>query len=109
MLTDEQKQECYAEVLGMLNSAFNADPLAMHCLTSNRVPCNEALMNHPQAVVLHENAVSPSAGSISALGLLNGAMLALGLPLVAGQWKEVDDERHSRVLVGYCEQQMPRQ
>lgn len=93
-MTEEQKQECVNRVLDTLNSAFQCDPLAIHCLTSNRTPCNTDLANHPQVVVMQEK-LDGSFYSVSALGLLNGVMDALGLPRIAAKWEDGK-------LLGFC-------
>jgi hypothetical protein len=78
-------------VLSVLNSAFAADPGAIQALCENRVPCNRLLAEHPSIQVC----VDRYEALVGALGLLNGVLEALGVPLVASQW---DGQR----MVGFC-------
>lgn len=43
--------ETMRAILNALNTAFTADPAAMHALCSNRVPCNRGLADHPTVQV----------------------------------------------------------
>jgi hypothetical protein len=76
-----------------LNSAFLADPNAMHALVCNRVPCNQQLADHP-TVVVDENRTLGADGcaTVGALGLLNGVLVAIGLPLVVAKFVEADED-----------------
>jgi hypothetical protein len=56
------------QAVELLNEAFTMDPEALTALTNNRVPCNEALADHPTIQVLDEDG-SPKVGL---LGILNG-------------------------------------
>ena len=83
-----------------LNRAFRADPAAIHALLCNRVPCNVALADDP-AVVVEANPVLDCGWTVSALGLINGVLTELGLPVVASRWgDEVNADGH-RALLGF--------
>ncbi|TXH15675.1 MAG: hypothetical protein E6R03_06765 [Hyphomicrobiaceae bacterium] len=56
------------DLIAFLNSIAAIDPAAMHALLLLRVPCNEALADHPTAQVRSDE----RGASISLLGLLNG-------------------------------------
>ena len=59
--------------VAILNELVTCDPVAMHALVEQRVPCNQALENHPTAQVgEHEGQVR-----IGLLGVLNALFGAL--------------------------------
>lgn len=74
-MTPEQQM---AAVHECLQSAFQADPAAMRALMCNRVPCNQALADHP--LIVCRPAGAADYVQVGALGLLNGVLAALGLP-----------------------------
>lgn len=92
--------EATEAVLACLNGAFRADPQAIHCLIINRVPCNENLGDHPY-VVCERSQVIVGGGTVDALGLVNGAMGAMGLPLVTLQWSTDRDAEGRCRLLGF--------
>jgi hypothetical protein len=75
----------FEKVLECLNIAFENDPNAVHALIANRVPCNERLADHPTVEVAASN-VEGLHFNVGALGLINGVLVALGLPKVAMVW-----------------------
>lgn len=86
-----------------LNSAFAADPNAIHALIVNRVPCNQALVDHPQIYVDMLTVVDSSMAQATLLGVLNGVLVANGLPRVATKWTTESDEQGRRKLLGFCD------
>ena len=88
------------EVLTLLNSAFNADPSAMHALIVNRVPCNNELADDPFIMVEASQVLLEESYSVGMLGVLNGVLNALGQPMVAAKFEEIDGKNK---LVGFCE------
>lgn len=74
-----------ADVLAVLNSAFAADPAAIHALVANRVPCNSALADHP-TVVVDSAPIGASNFNLGMLGLLNGVVEVMTGKRVAVQW-----------------------
>lgn len=57
-------------IVDLLNQAVKADPSAMHALVVNRVPCTDALADHPTIVVDDEG--TPGYPHVGLLGILNG-------------------------------------
>ncbi len=94
-----QERDVVDEVLEVLNSAFNADPSAIHALVENRVPCNAELADHPHIPVdtnLHSDVVG-------VMGMINGILSALSVNRVAAMWSEPDAHGRCKLLgfVGY--------
>lgn len=73
-------------ILNCLTTAFEADPGAIFALMTNRVPTNQAMIDHPH-MVCDEAYVVSKPPTLSALGLLNGVLSAAGLPVVAAKWE----------------------
>jgi len=70
-------------VCDMLNNALENDPAAIwSLLLINKVPCNQQLVDDPFIIVERPGGLPGSNYVVGALGLLNGALTALGLPLV---------------------------
>lgn len=86
-------------VFEVLNRALAADPAAISCLLLNRVPCNNSLADDPHVIVsgLYPGNAGPAV--VSAMGLLNGILTALGHPVVAMKFEQVDN--HQRIC-GFC-------
>ena len=74
--------EQMTDILDCLNSAFKADPNAIHCLISHRIPCNTELAEHPD-VVVGINALAGAGDTVGTIGLLNGVLSALGVEKIA--------------------------
>ena len=84
---DGELDRLVEDVIDYLNSALAADPPAVQCLIGNRVPANDALLNHAHVVV--DAIRTADAGcSLSALGLLNGLLNHLGIPNVRPRFSE---------------------
>lgn len=103
VLPVELRQAVMDSVINTLNEAFTADPLAMHSLTCNRVPCNEALADHPTVQVLSPpsmQGVSSTAAVVGMLGVINGIVEPLTGNRVAMKWDE--DKHGAAQLQGFC-------
>lgn len=84
-----------------LNDAFAADPAAMHAMMCNRVPCNQALADHPSVVVTELPMLKAAAPqyAITALGLINGVLGPLTGKRVMTVWDNTDPD--NLVLQGF--------
>ena len=62
------------EVIGVLNEAVQADPVAMTALVNARVPCNDVLAHHPtiQCGSASETGCTRAPVVVGLLGMLNG-------------------------------------
>jgi hypothetical protein len=96
------KPEQIAAIERCLQSAFDADPSAMHALCVNRVPCNQTLADHPQVVVDETPVLARGLFSVGAVGLINGVLDAAGIPWVAGYQLSAElDEDGRRKMTGF--------
>ena len=86
--------------LQVLNEAYEADCAAMHALICNRVPCNQALADHP-TIQVGTNNVTPTF-DVGMLGVINGIIDRLTGKRVAAKFSEPDGSGQSR-LVGFCQ------
>lgn len=84
------------KVVGLLNELFNADPAAARALLACRVPCNQAIADHPAIVVAQDE--SGAGFTLGLVGLLNGLLPPRnpGDPAVAASYDEATDE-----LIGF--------
>ena len=89
-------------VLKTLNTAFEADPNALHSLICNRVPCNTDLAEHPHVIVEESPVLRITGYSVSLLGVLNGVLTACGLPVVAAKFVPPADLGGRATFVGFC-------
>ncbi len=103
--TDEVR---FQRVLDCLNSAFKVDPLAIHWLMANRMPCNKSLANHTHIQCRLHN-IDGECYTTSALGILNGVLAAAGLPLVAEKYVPLDDDSGTYKPVGFYKYEQPPQ
>jgi len=87
----------------VLNSAFKADPNAMHALMCNRVPCNKLLADDPYIPVDTTPVLDGENFQIGTLGLLNGVLEANGLSKVGMIFSEDVDEKGRRKFLGFIE------
>lgn len=89
-------------IIDVLNSAFEADPYAMHALIRNEVPCNQALAEHP-TVAVGENLVLQSSGNtVGMLGVISGICKAITGEDVAVMWSDPADEYGRRKMLGFA-------
>ena len=87
-----------------LNSAFAADPNAIHALMVNRVPCNQALADHPHVVVDNPPVIDGHHFSVGALGLVNGVLTANGLPRIGAKFEPMPSDQEGRFkIVGFAD------
>lgn len=92
-----------------LNTAFAADPNAIHALMVNRVPCNQALADHPDVVVDNPPVIEGQHFSVGALGLVNGILTANGLPRIGVKFEPMPSDHEGRFkIVGFCESNQGR-
>ena len=97
MLTDFEK------ALEVLNSAYKADPMAIHSLMCSLVPCQgKELMEHPEVVVAESN-VSPGNYHVTSLGLINGILYSMTGRRVAMNWSDNKDGKGRCELLGFVE------
>ena len=91
----------FETAVNTLNEAFRCDPDAIRALLCNRVPCNQALVEHPTVQVTRV----PRAGSytVGARGLLNGVLEVLTGKRVAAMWSDDTDSEGARKFIGFCE------
>lgn len=93
--------------LNALNTAFEADPVAIHALIRNVVPCNQILADHPTVQV--QESIVPWKYEVSALGLLNGVIEAMTGGRVAAKFSDTPNEIGVHPLVGFCEYVPPQE
>lgn len=106
MKTDRQ----FASILHCLNSAYNADPEAIHAVLCSMSPCKgKGLYKHPH-VIVNDSRVKKGRYTLSPFGVINGILTAAGLPRVAMKW-EVKKGRNgadnTTVFVGFVEYKDP--
>lgn len=83
-----------AQAQRYLQTVFESDPAAAHCLMVNRVRANEALTEHPHAVcdAIRVLPAGAERATITALGLVSGLLTALGLEPVPAHFDTVTHE-----------------
>lgn len=96
------RNEMLIRVLNCLNSAYAADPQAVHALMANRVPVNQALADHP-LIEVQQTKVVPGF-NLGMIGVINGIMRCLDLPNVAGNWETNTDTLE---FIGFMEYAPP--
>jgi len=89
------EKQAIQNVIISLNQACEDDPIAIHSLICNRVPCNEKLVDHPHIVVTDSKVTKGF--HVGALGLINGVLGSLNLPHIAIKWTE------DGKFIGFCE------
>lgn len=99
-MNDEQKQKMTDAAIRCLNNAYKRDPNAIHALVANRVPCNKGLADDP-VVQVSSTPVENGGYNVGMLGVINGILASMGLPLLAGQW-DTPPGREGPVFVGFC-------
>lgn len=82
-------------VVDTLNAAFANDPGAIHALIINRVPCNQALADHPTVQV--DSSPVGTGTSVGALGLINAVTETL-----TGERIAIKFDDATRKLLGFC-------
>lgn len=89
-------------IVNTLNEAFEADPNAMHALIVNRVPCNQAMVDHPHVVCDKSPVLNGDRYQVGMGGILAGICTAAGLPIIATEWDDEVDEDGRKKIVGFC-------
>lgn len=103
------EQPALSKTVECLNSAFAADPNAIHALVVNRVPCNQALADHPHVVVDNPPVIEGQHFSVGALGLVNGILTANGLPRIGVKFEPMPSDQEGRFkIVGFGESNQGR-
>jgi hypothetical protein len=74
------KMQISEAVLTVMQTAFEADPLAVHAACLIGTPCNQKLADHPHVVVMSSPVLPKAAGQVvGVLGFLNGILAYLGV------------------------------
>ena len=89
-------------MLQTLNEAYKADASAIHSLICNRVPCNQALADHPTIQVEINNMTPTETFSVGMLGIINGLVERLTGKRIAAKFSEPDETGRSK-FVGFME------
>ena len=79
-----QKDQIAAQFIAVLNEALKADHTTVSALCDNRIPCNDALADHPDVTVMVENGVC----NIGLLGLINGILSRVTGKTLAAHYDE---------------------
>jgi hypothetical protein len=94
------------KVLAVLNSAFQADPHAIHALMANRVPCSPQLSAHPTVQVTSVPVAGiDSRDAVGALGIINAVVETLTGERVAMVWDPAPAFRDKPVFIGFVKYQ----
>lgn len=96
-------QELFEAFRDVLNSAYEADPAAMHALICNRVPCNQALAAHPTIPVDVNLVATGETYAVGMLGIVNGICEKVTGRRVAVMFSESQDEQGRRKIIGFTE------
>lgn len=102
IFTDES-QQASSPTVECLNSAFAADPNAIHALICSRIPCNKELADHPHIVVDTAVVLEGCYWQATMLGVINGVLTANGLPRVAVMLSEKTDQEGRSKLMGFVD------
>ncbi len=104
-LTAEQKDLIAKQMVDCLQSAFEADPAAMHALLCNRVPTSQAMVEHPHVICEEIEVLDDSPACVGMLGVLNGILEAAGLHKVASKWcpPPFDHPKDPHMFVGFAQ------
>lgn len=88
------------KVADTLTEALKMDPDAIHAMIVNRVPVGASLVQlHPHVLCASNSATGGH--TLDALGLVNAALLALGLPPILLEWSVEKDANDCPALVGF--------
>lgn len=97
---------CVAKVAcRILNESFADDPNAIHSLSVNRVPCNQALADHPSVVVDAPPTIGDSSDplyQVGMIGILNGILAVFGSKRLAIKFTDDKDNEGRHKMVGFC-------
>lgn len=89
----------------ILNESFAADPNAIHSLSVNRVPCNQALADHPSVVVDTPPTIGDSSSplfQVGMIGVVNGILAVFGSQRLAIKFTDEQDGDGRSKIVGFC-------
>lgn len=98
-MDEKTKREMLEKAIAVLNSAFEADPVAIQVLQTVMIPCNKKLAEHPTVVVrtLKSGKVDEFF-TISPIGLLNGVLKELFDGIIAAKWTTDPEPK----FLGFC-------
>lgn len=68
----EEQRERASEAVAILNGIHELDPTVLPCLLDYRVPCNQALADHPTVQVGRNPQLVVGGYEVGLLGILNG-------------------------------------
>lgn len=104
-LTLEQKDAIAKLMIDCLQTAFDADPQAMHALVCNRVPTTQGMVDHPHVICEPNPVLDDNPPTVGMLGVLNGVLEAAGLHKIASKWDAppIDDPALPATFVGFCQ------
>lgn len=89
--------------IGVLTSACEADPAAMHALICNRVPCNQTLADHPTIPVDVNLVAAGESYAVGMLGVINGICEEVTGKRVAVMFSDPPDDEGRRKIVGFTQ------
>jgi hypothetical protein len=89
--------------IGVLNSAYDADPAAMNALICNRVPCNQTLADHPTIPVDGNLVAAGESYAVGMLGIINGICEEVTGKRVAVMLSDPPDDEGRSKIVGFTE------
>ncbi len=91
------------KAIDVMNEAFAADPAAIHALLINRVPCNQALTDHPTIQVDTTLFIAANLHSVGLLGILNGVLEPITGKRIASNWSDVKNADGRHQFLGFVE------
>lgn len=91
VMEDNFKKQVLETTIAVLNDAIKADQKAVTALFEQRVPCNQALVDHP-TIVCQESEENPITNEVGVLGIINGILEPLTGSRVASRWQGGDSE-----------------
>lgn len=95
-MNDAERSHLTEVALECLQSAFTADPSAIHTMIVNRVPCNRALADHPYIVVDETPVLERGHFTVGLVGVVAGLMTAMGLTPIAYKFDEDNKDGEGR-------------
>ena len=97
-LAKTEKEIQMDNILGCLNSAYKADPGAMHALLCNIAPANQNLVDHPHVVVEMR---LKGLTTVGMLGVINGVLTSMGFTRIATKFSDTKDENGQYEFLGF--------
>lgn len=100
-MTNEDVRVLHNLAVECLQTAFEADPVAMYALTTNRVPCTQALADHEFVIVDQPPVLQSGSEMVGMMGVLNGILSAMAIPKIAYKMSEQRDEDGRSKFLGF--------